>query len=363
VDSLAPVRPGTASTSHRYFAAWPYANSPLVELPGGANWDSSVLPEWRYPLSVLVEAEKELKTRPLHFYITKDADNLPEYGDHVVAILWQEERCKIPAYARHVRGVLRALQGSPFLGFHPHLGLNKYEAVLLFQYVRDMGLHHRSKRRMQEPHSTWPEPLHRIPRVLTIPLGYHSQEDLPQIPMAERALDAFFTGEIHSPVPKSSYRYWITSSKTQARRQLWDALLKLKQDARWRIDMGDISGGDSGPRPPGFHEYSQKMMNSRICLAPRGTVAETFRMYEGWRAGCLVIANQLPPEPFLKGAPVIEVDNWKVLPDLLKKYARDIDALEHYRKASLDFWKNHLSEQVIGQQVAHFLNGCPGGCP
>ncbi|HMD19901.1 MAG TPA: hypothetical protein VKH40_06240, partial [Alloacidobacterium sp.] len=77
----------------------------------------------------------------------------------------------------------------------------------------------------------------------------------------------------------------------------------------------------------------------------------------------MVITNQLPPETFLKGAPAIQIGHWKELPALLKKYARDLDALEHYRKASLDFWKNHLSEPVIGQHVAHFLNGCPGGCP
>jgi hypothetical protein len=351
------------ASPHKYFAAWPLAHSPLRELPNGSAWEISLLPEWKYPLAVLAEAERDLTTGPLHFYFTKDAVNLPEYGNHVVAILWQEERCKIPAYARHVRGVLRCLQGTPFLGFHPHFGFNKYEAVLTFQYARDLALHHRSKKLMRGPHPDWPPAPHSIPRILTIPLGYHSQEELPQIPMAERTLDAFFTGEVHTHVPKSSYRYWITTSKTQARRQLWNALLKLKQDSRWHIDMGDISGGDSGPRPPEFDSYSQKMMNSRICLAPRGTVAETFRMYEGWRAGCMVIANQLPPEPFLKGAPVIEVDNWKVLPDLLKKYARDIDALEEYRRKSLDFWKNHLSEPVIGQQVAYFLNGCPGGCP
>jgi len=365
VDSLATSRPGIMSSSspHRYFAAWPLAGSPLRELPNGSIWDKGLIPEWKYPLTVLTEAEKELQTGPLHFYFTKDPANLPEYGDHVVAILWQEERCKVPTYARHIRGVLRCLQAVPFLGFHPRLGFNKYEAVLTFQYVRDVALHLRSKRQLLAPHPDWPPVIHNTPRVLSIPLGYHSQEELPQVPMADRRLDAFFAGELHTPVPKSSYRYWITTSKTQARKQLWNVLLKLKQDPEWRIDMGDISGGEGVARLPEYNSYSQKMMNSRICLAPRGTTAESSRLFEGWRAGCMVITNRLPPETFLKGAPAIQIDHWKELPALLKKYARDLDALEHYRKASLDFWKNHLSEQIIGQQVAHFLNGCPGGCP
>lgn len=357
MDGLQPI------VQHRYFTAWPTAGSTVREIENGPQWNKSLLPEWKYPLAVLAEAEKHLTTGPLHFYIVKDPDNLPEYGDHVVAILWQEERTKIPAYARHVRGIVRCLQGTPFLGFHPRFSISRYEAVLTFEYLRDTALHYRSIRRMRAPHPTWPPALHSIPRTVTIPLGYHSQEELPQIPMSERKLDAFFAGEIRADAPRSSYRYWVGTSKVLARRQLWNAMQSAKHDPQWRIDMGNLGGGGGTLDSPEFNSYSQKMMNTRLCVAPRGSVAETFRMYEGWRAGCMVVTNSLPPEPYLKNAPVIEVDNWKVLPDLLKKYARDLDTLEHYRNASLDFWKNHLSEPVIGEQVAHFLNGCPGGCP
>lgn len=355
--------PASTMSSHRYFTAGFPDGTSCKELPNGSTWDKSLLAEWRYPLAMLAESEKDLQCEPLHFYFTKDAANLPEYGNHVVAILWQEERCKIPVYSRHIRGVLRYGPATPFLGFHPRLGINKYEAVLTFQYLRDTALHFRTKRQMLAPHPNWPPVVHGIPRILFIPLGYHSQEELPQVPMADRNLDAFFAGEVHTPVSKSSYRHWLTTSKTQARKQLWNTLLKLKQDPEWRIDMGDIAGGEGTPRRQGFGSYSEKMINSRICPAPRGTIAESYRLYEGLRAGCLVISNRLPEASFLRGAPIIQIDNWNKLPALLKKYARDLDALEHYRKASLDFWKNHLSEPIIAQQVAFFLNGCPGGCP
>jgi hypothetical protein len=344
-----------SAMKHRLFSSWPMANQPTVELPNGFIWDKSLLPEWRYPFGVMAEATQAINDESLHFYITKDPYRLPEYGNHVVAILWQEERCKVPTYARHVRAVFRSLQLKPFLGFRPRLGLNKYEAVLTFQYARDWVQHLRSKRNMLQPHPEWPPAVHRNPRILTLPLGYHSQEELPQIPMEERQLDAFFAGEVHSTDPRNSYQYWTSTSKVEARKQLWNVLTELKQDPQWRIDLGNISGGDSQQRMPGYSDYSQKMMNSRICLAPRGTCAETFRGYEGWRAGCLVITNRLPPEPFLKGAPAIEIDNWKELPKLMKKYARNLDALEEYRHASLEFWKNRLSERAIGAEVAKFL--------
>ena len=142
----------------------------------------------------------------LHFYLTKDPNQLPEYGPHVVAVLLQEERCKIPAYALHVRAVVRNLHSTPFLGFR-QLRLNRLNAVLAFEYVRDWALHHRSRQALRSPHPDWSQQLHTTPRIYTIPLGYHSQDELPQIPMQDRTLDSFFAGELATILPPTTYRY------------------------------------------------------------------------------------------------------------------------------------------------------------
>ena len=52
--------------------AWPVAGASIRELPNGFTWDKSLIQEWKYPLAVLAEAEKEPQTGPLHFYFTKD---------------------------------------------------------------------------------------------------------------------------------------------------------------------------------------------------------------------------------------------------------------------------------------------------
>lgn len=207
-----------ALSRNRYFAAWPMANAGAVELPNGSAWDKSLLPEWRYPFAVLAEAEAGIQDSGLHFYLTKDPNQLPEYGPHVVAVLLQEERCKIPVYALHVRAVVRNLHSTPFLGFR-QLRLNRLNAVLAFEYVRDWALHHRSRQALRSPHPDWSQQLHTTPRIYTIPLGYHSQGELPQIPMQDRTLDSFFAGELATILPPTTYRYWVSTSKAEARKQ------------------------------------------------------------------------------------------------------------------------------------------------
>lgn len=348
-----------APSRNRYFAAWPMAASGVIQLTNGPIWDKSLPPEWRYPLAVLAESETRIHDNGLHFYLTKDPNQLPEYGPHVVAVLLQEERCKIPAYALRVRAVIRNLHSTPFLGFRK-FRFNRLNLVLAFEYIRDLALHHRSLQALRSPRSKLPSPVHTTPRIYTIPLGYHSQEELPQLPMKDRTLDTFFAGELATILPPTTYRYWVSTSKAEARKQLWRVLQQIRRNPEWRIDLDNIGVGYSPSRAAQFNAYSQKMMNSRICLAPRGSMAETFRLYEGLRAGCLVIANRLPDEPFLRGAPVIQIDHWNELPGLLRKYARDIDTLEHHRQASLEWWQNHCHEKVIGSQVATFLLDCLG---
>jgi len=48
----------------------------------------------------------------------------------------------------------------------------------------------------------------------------------------------------------------------------WRVLQQLKSDPEWRIDLDNIGVGESLSRAAQFNTYSQKMMNSRICLAP-----------------------------------------------------------------------------------------------
>jgi hypothetical protein len=344
----------SAIASHRYFMTSDYSGDRgTVELPP-PPWQKSIHAEMRYPYDVLEQALPQVSARGLHFYFTKDAYELPEYGPHVVCMLLQEERCKVPVYGRHIRATIRNLMPKPFLGWVPHAHMGSVEAVLTFEYARDWYTHLKSRWARAHPPQAWGSPIRRQPMDLRIPLGYHSQVDVPYIPIKDRTLDMFFAGEVRHPVPKTSYKYWTSTSKFEVREQLWRELTKLKGE--WNIDLGAIASVDSKRNAQAFDTYSQKMMNTRICLAPRGTLPDTFRHFEGMRAGCLVVGNPVPVEPYLYGAPMLLINHWCEINGILKKYGRNNDFIQEMGDKGNAWWHAHCTPELVGRYIAGELN-------
>ena len=344
----------SAIASHRYFMTDEYTGEQGTrELPP-PPWQKSIHSELRYPYDVLEQALPLVNARGLHFYFTKNAYRLPEYGEHVISMLLQEERCKVPVYGRHIRATIRNLMSKPFLGWRPHGHMGSVEAVLTFEYARDWYTHLRSVWAQAHPPAEWGSPLRKQPLTLRIPLGYHSQVEVPYIPIKDRALDMFFAGEVRHPVAKTSYKYYTSTSKFEVRGQLWRELTKLKND--WIIDFGAIASVDNKRNAQAFDTYSEKMMNTRICLAPRGTLPDTFRHFEGMRAGCLIISNPVPVEPYLYGAPMLLINHWRELEGILKKYGRNNDFIEEMGNKANAWWNTKLTPEIIGRYIASELN-------
>jgi hypothetical protein len=357
--------------THRFFMESSYTGGAGLREIAPPPWTDALPAEFRYPYDVLEQALPAVSAQGLRFYLTKEAYFLPEYGRDVVAVLLQEERCKTPVYGRHVRAVLRNLHSTPFLGYRPRAaltgGFTRLEAVLTFEFLRDCYTSRRSRYALKHPPEALPAPVRATPLVIHLPLGYHSQQELPQVPMAERSLDTFFVGQVSEVIPPGSYRRYLSSSKIQARKQIWGVLQELKKEGRWNMDLGDraadqnaAAGQTTAGQTVGgaaFSSYSEKMMQSRICVAPRGSMADTFRSFEGLRAGCLVVANPLPKDRFLyPKAPLLIVDHWREVRGILERYARSVDALEDWRARSLGWWDEYLRPEVVGASVAVQLN-------
>lgn len=348
-----------SESSHRFFIDKSYGacGGHGTEEVGSLQWTTALPYELRYPFDVLNAALPEVRVKGLSFYFTRNADELPEYGRKVVGVLLQDERCKVPIYGRHVRAVIRNLTDKPFMGWKPHLRVGRLEAVETLEYLRNHYLRLRSRARFTDPPKSYPAPIQKRIHVFYLPLGYHRQENIPQVPMAERPLDAFFAGTVTDKESLHGYLRWTSISRIEARQQMWKVLKELEAQGEWHLDLGDHNYNDLASIAVEYSSYSEKMMHSRICLAPRGSVAETFRAFEGLRAGCLVVANPWPKDGYMNpSAPIMMINHWREVEDILKRYARDINALEQWRTRSLAWWDDHLRPESVAPRLAVFLN-------
>ncbi len=341
--------------THRFFIDQTYSGGTEQREVAPPPWTNALPAELRFPYDVLEQALPQVKAQGLRFFFTKEAYFLPEYGRDVVVVLLQEERCKVPVYGRQVRAVLRNLMSRPFLGYRPHLPFTRLEAVLTFEYVRDWYTSLKSRQAFAKPPAYLPAPVRADSAVIRLPLGYHSQVEVTPIAMRDRPLDTFFAGQVGETIPPGSYKHYTSTSKIQARKQVWAVLRELQREGKWRMDLGDVAAENTDV--PAFGSYSEKMMQSRICIAPRGSMADTFRAFEGLRAGCLVVANPLPRDEYLyPKAPLLIVDHWREIRGILERYARNLDALEEFRAQGLAWWNSHLRPEALAPRVASELN-------
>ena len=129
-----------------------------------------------------------------------------------------------------------------------------------------------------------------------------------------------------------------------------------KKEPRFRFDRSVVSSPPTDNKSPDGRTYSQRMMDSKICLAPRGSVVDTWRFFEGVRSGCLVITEPLPDEYYYKDAPVIQIDRWSELETVIQPFLDDDDALEVCRLRTLTYWRDRCGEAAVGSYLAMCIN-------
>jgi hypothetical protein len=320
------------------------------EEPAPRPWDPHSGPhplraDTRYFGAVFLAMEPLLHEAQLDFYLTWNWERLPAYGDHVVAVLLGDEGGHIPRYADRVRAVFKSYGTRPVLGgsvlSDPSItGLSSFVqyGVRWLRWLPSGVAHARSGGG--------------APSVTTIPLGTYNQLDLPIVPIEERPTDLFFAGSV---AHKASLRHRL-APKTLTRLDMLAAVQRLaEQRPGLRLDMRLTPDfGASVAAAPG--DLSRGLMASKVCLAPRGTSLETFRLFEGLRAGCVVVGGRLPPQPFYAGAPVIQLDRWSQLDRALGPVLDSPAELRRLHTAALSWWRDRCSEEAIGRFLAERLN-------
>ncbi len=317
-----------------------------------------------YPGKILQTVEQSLSDKGLTFYLTREElDDLPSYGKNVVVIIAADEWCRIPKYAHRVLAVFKSYGIKPFLGCNPILEPSYINFASLIQFLR-----------------IWTACLPRlinygvkvlkslglgrleIPKVYTIPLGYYNQIDVPQRKLHEREYDIFFAGSItDSTYPPTLIKQFIVSLLTPPKiqsRQRMISFIRQFQDKfpNFKIKLS-VTSGFYAMTEGDIKTYAEQLMDSKICLIPRGTSYETYRFFEAIRFGCIPIFEALPPHWFYDDSLGIKVKNWNSLPTVLKELLSNPDLMESKHQRALWWWDQKCSEAAVGQYIVSQLKG------
>jgi hypothetical protein len=339
---------------NQYFVCLPKA--PLEPI----RWDISrsdrhVALDQVYFGKVFAALEQRLTTGGLTFYLTWDTQQLPSYGDNVVAVVLGDEFSRIPRYTHQVRAVFKTLSMTPIVGGNLLLNPSYLNVMTLMQVLRTWII------RTPSVLNHWAHRLrgNRVASIYDVPLGYYNQAELPIKPITERRYDVFFAGSlVAEPYPIWSRRRWFRNPKDIARQDMIAAVEKFRvKYPDLNIAVGKTNDfGLEAKFPEDTRSYSEKLMDSKICLAPRGSLFETFRFFEGLRYGCIVVTEALPRRWFYQGSPAIQLSVWSELERRIKDLLQDEQLLQLQHQKSLKCWQEKCSEAAIGTYMAEKIN-------
>ena len=336
----------------RYFLHLPEHSDPLPWDPRGGPRPERA--DTRFFGQVFIAMEALLDDPEIDVYLTFDVEALPSYGDRVVAVVLGDEAARIPRYVHRVKATFKCYGIRP--AWDP--GLLRAPSMTALLSVAQIGV--RWLRWIPGAITYARADIARRgtaasarPILKTIPIGTFNQLDLPILPIADRTTDISFAGSVEH---KSSFRQLLGTPKSRVRKDMLAAARELStQRPNLSVDLGvTASFLDSMAMSP--ESYSHALMDSKICLAPRGTSAETFRIFEGMRYGCIVVSDRLPKRWFFAGAPIIEVDRWRDLESVAMPILEDPDRLTAWHERTLSWWRDRCAEPAVGRRIAETLN-------
>ena len=108
---------------------------------------------------------------------------------------------------------------------------------------------------------------------------------------------------------------------------------------------------------PGERTYSDRLMDTKLCLSPSGNGEETHRLHEAWRYGCIpVVDTAMPPLWYLRDAPVLTVkEDWSDLDTVVSAVLDDPARLRALQEKVLDHWQRVCSEDAVATYIASRL--------
>lgn len=320
-------------------------------------------PDCDYFGQVLAALHPQLPPEPsLTVYLTWDLSHLPRYGKQVVAIVLGDEGARVPRYVHRVGIIFKCYGSLPRLTATSLPASPRLFFLSVLQYLRsyalgfpglcNLGLQTlKSIVRLSPSTSAAPSA---VAPIYPLPLGYLRQLDLPIKPIADRTNDAYFSGSIaqQQTYAKGSLKQLLGQPKTLARQQMQQSIERIRQThPDWMLHLQTTPDFQSSLQTS-VAAYSENMMNTKICLVPRGASVETFRYFEALRYGCVVVAEAQPPFWFYQNSPAIHLTSWRQLEPVLTQLLQDPVQLQQKHQASLDWWQQVCSETAVAAYMA-----------
>jgi hypothetical protein len=342
-------------TDHSYFTfmneqAEPWNPHDRADLPfAGAAYIGAYLREF----------ERHWPGRPLTFYVTHHTTTLASYGPDVVVVLLNDEWYRTPAYSGCVLATLRNLPARPWFPWETLTPPSRESVFAAANHARVLFEGRRSDRHAATVRASRGWPPMRTDNAIDVPLGYYHQPERPITPMSERSSDVFFAGSLLHDMQKTGWKRAVKRVAGNPKQVYRKSMIRELERFRARHPelraKVSVSGDFRSLGGSEVSSYAEAMMDSRIALVPRGTVAESYRLFEAWRYGCIAICEQLPPRPFLQGAPAITLRSWRELEPVLDSLLADPARQQALHAASLAWWRDVCHEAVVGRRLASEL--------
>ena len=312
-----------------------------------------------YFSKVFADMEEHLKVNEITFYLAwSDVQELPTYGKDVIAIIVEDEWCRIPTFFFKVKATFKCYGIKPTLESNFILNPSYLNFLSVIQFIRNwfMRLPSVLNYTLKKVQANFSLNQFKNP-IYDVPLGYANQLDLPLKSLDERIYDLSFLGSVsHREYSLWSPRYWIKTPKQFSRQRMILFLNKIigkYPDIKIELSFTDNFGASLDTDAS---IYSEKMMNTKICLIPRGTSLETFRFFEAIRYGCIAITEALPSRWFYDGCPAIQLTDWKDLEMTVKNLLSDRELMQKKSQESLNWWNTKCSEFSVGYYMAQKIN-------
>lgn len=295
---------------------------------------------YKYFGRVLNFLEPLIRDQGLVFYVTAwTVHELPSYGPNVIACILQDEWSREPKYREKVGMIFRTCGKYP-VNFEAYRYGGFYDICANFlgqgkALLKDGGGRFRTLLSLFRARKIAP--------VYNMPLGYYTYEDSSYIPIKERENDLFFAGSVqHITGQKKAVR----RPKELARSRMEKSLSEINESYPDIKVKATMTGSFQESIDNDNNSYLKNMMNTKICPIPRGANLETFRFYEAIRYGCIPIGEAFPKDYFYKGAPIIRLNNWSKMSDIVINLLKDEQRLQEMHQESMQWWKDICSEEA-----------------